>query len=69
MSLCHDGKLMLLVCSYYTVSKQISISKRKAYFYQIRCSNGIITLAVTVVATAVIIRIMIMMMMMIINKD
>lgn len=68
MSLCHDGKLMLLVCSYKTVSKQISISKRKAYFYQIRCSNGIITLAVTVVATAVI-RIMIMMMMIIINKD
>ena len=59
---------MLLVCSYKTVSKQISISKRKAYFYQIRCSNGIITLAVTVVATAVI-RIMIMMMMIIINKD
>ena len=29
MSLCHDGKLMLLICSY---SKQISISKRKAYF-------------------------------------
>lgn len=46
MSLCHDGKLMLLVCSYNTVSKQISISKRKANFYQIRCSNSIITLAV-----------------------
>lgn len=69
MSLCHDGKLMLLVCSYKTVSKQISISKRKAYFYQIRCSNDVITLAVTVVATAVMIRIMIMMMMIIINKD
>jgi len=60
---------MLLVCSYNTVRKQISISKRKAYFYQIRCSNGIITLAVTVVATAVMIIIMIMMMIIIINKD
>ena len=69
MSLCHDGKLMLLVCSYNTVSKQISISKHKAYFYQIRCSNGTITLAVKVVATAVMIKIMIMMMMIIINND
>lgn len=58
-----------VACLFNTVSKQISISKRKAYFYQIRCSNGIIILAVTVVATAVMIRIMIMMMMIIINKD
>lgn len=43
MSLCHDGKLMLLVCSYKTVSKQISISKRKANFLsnkvQQRCNH------------------------------
>ena len=59
---------MLLVCSYNTVSKQISISKRKANFLsnkvQQRCNH-----ISSVVATAVIIRIMIMMMMIIINKD
>ena len=69
MSLCHDGKLMLLVCSYNTVLSKSVFQSEKQVFYQIRCSNDVITLAATLVATAVMIRIMIMMMMIIINKD
>lgn len=60
---------MLLVCSYNTVSKQISISKRKANFLSNKVQQRCNHISLTVVATAVMIRIMIMMMMIIINKD